>query len=680
MPQMSTEAETREVAMKATMRMEAGGGAVYRAETANESDRTVDMVWSTGARVRRYGFLPDGSGYGAYDEELSLDGGAVDLTRMNSGRAPVLDAHGRWETPRIPMELQLGVVAAGSARIEGDEAVCTARFRDTENAMEVFRSVVDGTVGAVSVGYSVQAYEVTREDGQVPLFRATKWTPLEVSMVPIGADANAGVRSSCDAEYPCTITYMEKTMPNKVDKAEPSAEIRTDPAATSAEESRAVESNPPPTTIEPRDDGRSQREAGARAERERIGEIRKAARILGSDGERVADDLIERGVPLDQARAVIIDTAAEASDANPIRGHRVELGASGDDPAVMRERMAEAAACRYTGSEPSEAARDFVGMSVCGMAAALLEARGENVRRMRDSQIIERALGTTDFPILLQGTGDRMLMPSYEAMPATYQAIARRITNRDFRAKNLIRDGDFPSLLPLNEHGELKEGAMTESKESVALKTVGRRLRLTRQALINDDLGAFADLASKAGQAARTYENETVWTVVTANVKLGDGKALFHADHANLAGAGGAIAAATVGAGKKAIRTQTNGDGKTLNYSPSVVAVPAALETTVEQYLANVVVPTKTSDVVPASHKQLVPVVEPLLDANSATAWYLFCDPARLAGIVYAYLEGQEGPQMLQQDVSLLGITFDVVLDFAAAPVDYRAAFKDPGA
>lgn len=667
--------ETREVALKPTNRREPeGAGVKFRAETANEDERTVEMIFSTGARVRRYGLLPDGSGYGPYDEELAMEPGAVDLSRMNDGRAPILDAHFNWS-----MEDQLGTVVANSAKLAKGVGTCTARFRDTDKAMEVFRSVVDGTVGNVSVGYRVQAYEVTREEGQVPLFKATRWTPLEVSMVPIGADASAGVRSAADSETPCTIVYVENTdMTKKADQAaDRAAEARTDQAAESASE---VRTEPAKSTQDTQKETASARDEGVRAERERISGIRKAARILGDDAETFAEDLIERGVSLDAARTAIIDKAAEASEASEVRGHRIEMGVSNDDPAVMRERMAEAAASRYTGTEPSEAAREYVGLSMAGMAASLLEARGENVRRMRDSQIIERALGTTDFPILLQGTGDRMLMPSYDAMPATFQAVARRITNRDFRTKNLIRDGDFPALLPLNEHGELKEGAMTESQETVKLATVGRRLRLTRQALVNDDLGAFAELAAKAGQAARTYENETVWGVVTSNAKLSDNKALFHTDHKNLAAAGAAISASTVGAGKTAIRTQKNGDGKTLNYTPSVIAVPAALETTVEQYLANIVVPTKTGDVVPASHKQLTPVVEPLLDAASETAWYLFCDPGRLSAIVYAYLEGQEGPQMLQQDVSLLGITFDVVLDFAAAPVEYRAAYKDPGA
>lgn len=638
------------------------GGALFRAETANEDERTVEMIFSTGARVRRYGLLPDGSGYGPYDEELAMEPGACDLSRMNDGRAPILDAHFNWS-----MEDQLGTVVASSANLAKGVGTCTARFRDTDKAMEVFRSVVDGTVGNVSVGYRVQAYEVTREEGQVPLFKATRWTPLEVSMVPIGADARARVRSPADSETPCTIVYVENTNMTKT-------------AYQAAQSASAVRTEPAKPTQDTQKESVSARDEGARAERERISSIRKAARILGDNAETFAEDLIERGVSLDAARTAIIDRAAEGSAANEVRGHRIEMGVSNDDPAVMRERMAEAAASRYTGDEPSEAAREYDGLSMAGMAASLLEARGENVRRMRDSQIIERALGTTDFPILLQGTGDRMLMPSYDAMPATFQAVARRITNRDFRTKNLIRDGDFPALLPLNEHGELKEGAMTESQETVKLATVGRRLRLTRQALVNDDLGAFAELASKAGQAARTYENETVWSVVTSNAKLSDNKDLFHAGHKNLAAAGAAISAATVGAGKTAIRTQKNGDGKTLNYTPAVIAVPAALETTVEQYLANIVVPTQTGDVVPASHKQLTPVVEPLLDAASETAWYLFCDPGRLSAIVYAYLEGQEGPRMLQQDVSLLGITFDVVLDFAAAPVEYRAAYKDPGA
>lgn len=675
-------------------RVQSAEGLTCRAASADVENRTVEVIFSTGAAVRRYGNLPDGSGFGQYIETLAIDPDAVDLDRMNGGAAPLLDSHSNYSTWS-----QLGVVVEGSARIENGQGICTVKFRDTPDADEVFRSVIDGTMRNVSVGYSVQLYEVQRGEDGPPIFTGRRWTPVEVSIVTIGADAQARVRSRPDTGQPCEFRYIDgnedSQMPDENIETASADQPVQDRARTTSVFPPEARNNPDRDNITAaiaaaragaEDDAAiarreaEARSAGAVAERQRISAIRDACRILGDGAEAFAGDLIERGIGLDAARAEIIERAAQAGEAVHIRGHNVQIGASSEDPAVMVRRMVEAAACRYTGAAPAEEARDYVGLSIVDMARDLLAARGENIRGMRAPKIIERALGTSDFPLLLQGTGDRLLLPSYDATPSTYQAIARRITNRDFRARKLIRDGDFPELKQVNEHGEYESGAMSESEETVKLISVGRRIMLTRQALVNDDLGAFADLARKAGEAARRYENSAVWGVITSNAKLSDNKALFHADHNNLAASGGAISVATVGAGKQAMRNQKNADGNLLNYQPRVIAVPSALETVAEQYLSNLVLPTKESDVVPASHKQLQPIVEPLLDAASATAWYLFADPSQLAAVVYAYLEGQEGPQMQQQDVSLAGMKMDVVLDFAAAPVEFRGAYKDPGA
>ncbi len=670
---LDNNSRNREVPLKPSRRCNQIDGRMgIRSTTANEDERTVEIIFSSGARVRRYGFLPDGSGFGSYDEELVIDSESIDLSRLNTGKAPVLNTHNSFD-----MDDQLGMVVAGSVRIENNIGYCVLKFRDTKDAMSIFHSVIDGTVGNASVGYSVQNFNVEyKHSNSIPLFTATRWTPMEVSMVPIGADVSAGVRSDDNNETTCAITYMEnKDMEENVETVE----------NLSRQDNVSIEKNKPEDkkSLNGSGSGLADRtyDTGVMSERKRIMDIKNAVRVLGDEANSFADDLIQRGVSLHDSQSAILEKAASNSDKNEIRGQKVDVGHSFDDPKVMRGFMAEAIASRYTGKIPEGKAQEYRNLTIKDMAKELLEAGGERVGRDSADSIISRALGISDFPLLLQDVGDRILLPSYGVSPSTFRQISRKITNRDFREKKLVRDGDFPSLLPLNEHGELHQGAMGETMEGIKLATVGRRLMLTRQALINDDLGSFADLATKAGQAASVYENETVWGVITRNQKLlSDNKPLFHGDHNNLANLGAEISAESVGKGKTAIRTQKNMDGKTLNYTPSIIVVPAALETVVEQYLSHVVVPTQNENVVPASHKSLKVLVEPLLDANSEEAWYLFCSPESLAAILYAYLEGREGPQMLQKDIGFTGVTFDVVLDFAAAPVESRAVYKNPGA
>ena len=75
---------------------------------------------------------------------------------------------------------------------EGRAAV---RFSAREDVEPLWQDVRAGIIRSVSVGYAVRAYEVIEQDGQVPVWRAIDWQPVELSAVPVGADGGAGFRS-----------------------------------------------------------------------------------------------------------------------------------------------------------------------------------------------------------------------------------------------------------------------------------------------------------------------------------------------------------------------------------------------------------------------------------------------------------------------------------------------------
>ena len=124
--------------------------------------------------------------------------------------------------------------------------------------------------------------------------------------------------------------------------------------------------------------------------------------------------------------------------------------------------------------------------------------------------------------------------------------------------------------------------------------------------IINDDLDAFTRIPALFGTAAATLESDVVWGIVTSNPAMGDGVALFHATHKNLAGTGTALDVANLGKARTAMAKQTGLDGKTvLNIRPAFLVVPSSLELTAEQLIAQNLVPAKSSDVVPTSIRSL---------------------------------------------------------------------------
>ena len=157
-------------------------------ESVDAERRTVEVVWSTGAAVRRR----DPWTGKRYDEVLSLEETHVDLSRLNGG-APLLNTHGAWDLRDV-----IGVVERAWIAREGEALVgrATVRFSDRADVEPIWRDVASGIVRNVSVGYAVRSYEITETDGQPPVWRAVDWQPLELSAVPIGADAAAGFRAA----------------------------------------------------------------------------------------------------------------------------------------------------------------------------------------------------------------------------------------------------------------------------------------------------------------------------------------------------------------------------------------------------------------------------------------------------------------------------------------------------
>ena len=99
----------------------------------------------------------------------------------------------------------------------------------------------------------------------------------------------------------------------------------------------------------------------------------------------------------------------------------------------------------------------------------------------------------------------------------------------------------------MSESGEFKRGSIGEARERYRVETYGRVVGITRQTLINDDLDAFTRLPAMYGTAIATLESDVVWAILTSNAAMGDGTALFHASHKNLATAGSQLSTASIG-------------------------------------------------------------------------------------------------------------------------------------
>lgn len=170
--------------------------ASFSPATLNVEKRTVTLVWSTGAQVRRTDWWSGRN----FIEELSMDPKHVNMDRLNGG-ANLLDSHNSWGGVRSV----LGVVER--AWLEENHGMAEVRFSQRAEIDPIIADVASGIIRNVSVGYQVHKFERRRNpDGSdVDILRAVEWEPSEISLVSVPADHKAQIRSSddlatCDCE------------------------------------------------------------------------------------------------------------------------------------------------------------------------------------------------------------------------------------------------------------------------------------------------------------------------------------------------------------------------------------------------------------------------------------------------------------------------------------------------
>lgn len=580
--------------------------------TWNADSRTFEAVLSAGSAVER------SDARGSYDELLDLMTGPHPLPF----KVPLLDSHSRDSVDRV-------IGHASNIRVQAGELVGLVTLSaHNPQAVRLAAEITDGALYGLSVGYVVERWREQRnpETGRRER-HAIKWQLKEVSVVAVPADAATGMRGQDMDEENQVVTGDE--------------------------------------TAEDRTEGRASVNA----------EIRAISRTAGL-GRTFSDRLIDAEASLEEARAAAFEEMRT-------RGRRTVFAAAGgagqDDPQALVSAMGEGLHCRANPDvQPSDRAREFVGLSVAGVARECLTRAGVNVRSVSDAAVVERALGmmtTSDFPQVLGDAVQRSVRRAYAAAPSALLPLARQTTARDFRTKMMLRLAGDTALEKVNEHGEFKSGVIVETGESIKVATYGKIVGITRQALVNDDLNAFASIPQMLGNAAAALVAKMLAELVVANPAMADGTAIFHADHGNLAGSGAAIGLPSLGAGRIAMRRQTDEAGEIVGAAPRYLVVAPEQETVALQAVAEVAAATQAN--VNVFSGALTILVEPRLPTG---AWYLAADPAVIPGLEYAYLEGSPQPTVSQvQGFEVDGVKFRVRLDFGAAWSDWRGWYKNGG-
>lgn len=664
----------------------------FEVREVDDENRKVHVSFSSEKPVERY--------YGA--EILCHDKESVQLERLQEIGVSLFN-HNRDVVIGIPENVSLNET----------ERRCHADllFDDDEDGEKIFRKVKKGILRGISVGYSVECWEevkagATSSNGRFtgPAYVATKWTPLEISIVSVPADSDVGVNREFESinniksvqgterEIDMNLEELCRSLglnyKDLIERGFEDAQIRSmcENIQRKSEEKCGDELKKEKEKEKAKaDKEKDENEKAAAISQAREAEMQRATEIVSMcrDFDEDSTSYIKEGKSVDEVRSIILnkvkaERAALATGNVQITGEAEadKIRAAAVDGLLLRANM-------ISGKDANESANSFRSMSMRDLAVECLSRSGvSNAHRLTDDELFRRAVSPdSQFVSIIDNTVKKSMATAYKAAEPTFDKWCGVGSNSDFKETARYQLSEAGELLPLTQTGEIKFDEMKDSKATTKVLTYARGFGFTRQALINDDLGVLTKIPAAYVRAALRGRNKLVYKTL-ATGKTYDGKAIFHADHNNK-GTAGALTISTLAELTKLMRKQKNVRGlETLNIKPEFLIVPAALEAEAARLLTSTADPAgNNSGVANIYRNSFNLIVDAELDDYSDTQYYVAANSADIDTIEVTYLNGNKQPILESQvGFDFVGIRWRILDDFGVSALDYRGLATNEGA
>lgn len=408
----------------------------------------------------------------------------------------------------------------------------------------------------------------------------------------------------------------------------------------------------------------------------------KAMVKAAGHAEDFADRLIEQGADIAETQASIKrldDYLAKAKETEGMTNiHRCGFGGAYGGAQDFPQAAADAIVRRATGKGKADA--ELSRMSLLDIAALCVDAAGKRPRSSKASDVMAAALTTSDFPAILEDALRKSVRSGMESESATHRQWVRVSDATDFRDQKRPILSSAPDLEEVIEAGEYTYGAFSDDGTEFKVAKFGRIVRLSFEALVNDDLDAFSRLAPALGLTAIRKEADVIYGLLLANtgdgVTMQDSQPLFHISHANIVTAE-AFNAAALAAARTALRRQKDVSGRGwLNATPRTLIVPPELEhdalNLVRQSTVHINGGTST-ETAPGWISDLTVLAEPRLEADDVA--YLAADFGQVDHIELATLP--DSPEMRQRDGwGVDSVEWRIRHAFGAGALDWRGLVR----
>jgi len=689
------------------IRFDAGRLEIKAAEGENKSPAFTMQAYG-GGRLHLSNF-PHPAVIAAEGVEVHGDADTIPILRDHDGKRPV--GHGR------------PIVASDSLQVEGTISQTSA---DAKQIVEASRNGYpwQASIGGrmtqqpvfVKAGKSVTV-NGRNQTGPVYVVKAFTWT--ETSVVSVGADADRATTSIAATQSPKGLDMnFEEWIEAQGFEDVTDAQRQTLRAAYDAEHKSD-------DAIELERLKASNALEEMRAEAVTVSkELKKISRIAAQYGDRCDDSLIDSL----EAKALTGKISAETFELELLKASRPLPNGSGTAPAYAGAdcNAITAALCNSIGMDEESVADSLKaevgvkaadkamndaatlrGFNVHKLIHTVLHAHGRSVSPGQgiDDSVLASALecgsnirasagfSTVSLPGILSRVANKAMLQSYNSGAGVAREFCAETDTTDFKQFDRYRMTEAGDFEEIGATGEIKNSTLTEETLSNQVKTYGRMFGITRQMLINDDLGAMLAIPSLLGKmAARTLEKSVISLLANASTGAASTNFFFSTSTAKkkanyAAGAATALDIDALGTAYKLFLDQVDSQGNPIMVEPGLLLVTNKNAVNARKLFNDAAYRFTNADTKETTENQwqgmFRPLVSPFLSqlATSEDEYYLLPVPTDTAVINIAYLRGQRAPVISQSDVDFqqLGVQMRGVFDFGVALWDQRLAVKMAG-
>ena len=540
---------------------------------------------------------------------------------------------------------------ATKVRVDGRSLVIEADFMPvSQDAKKVHDLAKAGFKFQASVGVSPsdvifieanQSCKLNGEEVKGECYIVRAGTLNEVSIVPLGADGSTQTAIAAAANTKEGIMPEDKNKPVEAAKPTDTASVE---AAQTAERDRAASLI---AACKGHEDIMAKAvKEGWTAEKAEL----ECLRAEKAEAEKAKIRAARPGAP------AIVDLSASApKDAKTV-------AAAACMGAAMRDSLVEAA---FKGVD-LDAAHDLKVTRLSDVFAAF----GFAYRPGDDASMtkaIKAAFSSADIPNVLSNVAHKFVLAGFGAVGEAWRLISRAVPVTDFKAVKGVRLVMGGLLKSLAKGGELQHVDLSDEARSVQAATKGSIVGITREDLINDDLGVLALVPERFGQmAGRTINKDVFGALSTTGSDYG-------------ANTSGALSLANLSAAYALALGIKDSDGNPLGAMPDkILCSPSNFLTAKNIYQSEFITGASSEKgKTNVMRGVLEPITSPYL---SGTAYRLFSSAFPLVDV--AFLNGVQTPvvETAAADFSQLGIQMRCYFDYGPSAGELKAAVYSTGA